>query len=74
VFIMAQGRQLNEWNYFASLMAVIVNVNRDPRKGKPAKGTDFHPMLAKPKQKADMSDFVRASREMARRRRLKLAS
>ena len=41
---MAEGRIEQAWNHTAALLTVLINVNRDPRRGRPAKPTDFHPM------------------------------
>lgn len=41
---MTQGRQRDEWNHTATLLAMIANINRDPKKGRAARPTDFHPM------------------------------
>lgn len=70
---MAQGRQMNEWFYFAALMCVIVNINRDPKKGKAGRLEDFHPFLQKPKsENTGVGDYLGAQREIARRKRLGL--
>lgn len=42
---MAQARQRSDWNHTASLMALIANVNRDPKRGRALRPADFHPML-----------------------------
>jgi hypothetical protein len=39
---MAQGAQEDAWSRTASLMALTVNMNKDPKKGKPAKAEDFY--------------------------------
>jgi hypothetical protein len=41
---LAEARQRDQWNHTASVMALIANVNRDPKKGRPAKPDDFHPL------------------------------
>lgn len=41
---MAQARQQDAWNHTASVLAMLANVNRDPKKGRAFKPTDFHPM------------------------------
>jgi len=40
---MVEGRGRFEWNRTSSLMALAVNLVRDPRKGKTAKPSDFNP-------------------------------
>lgn len=44
---MAQARRQNAWQHTASLMALIANVNRDPKKTRPFKTSDFDPFAAK---------------------------
>ncbi len=41
---MAESRVRDEWNRTASLMALLANVNRDPKKHGPYKAPDFHPL------------------------------
>jgi hypothetical protein len=40
---MAEGRGLDDWAHTSSLMALIANVNRDPKKGRAYKPKDFDP-------------------------------
>jgi hypothetical protein len=40
---MAEGRGLDNWWHTSSLMALIANVNRDPKKGRAYKPKDFDP-------------------------------
>ena len=40
---MAQGRQQAEWLRMSSLMCLIANVNRDPRRGRAFRPADFNP-------------------------------
>lgn len=47
---MAEAKQREAWNHTASLMALVVNLVRDPRKGSPAKPEDFHPFAPKPRK------------------------
>ena len=42
---MAQARQEDHWNHTASVMALLANVNRDPKRGRAFKPADFHPAL-----------------------------
>ena len=42
---MAQARQEDNWNHTAAVMALIANVNRDPKRGRALKPADFHPAL-----------------------------
>ena len=45
---MVEGRGRFEWNQTAALMALAVNLMRDPKKGKPVSPNDFNP-FAPPK-------------------------
>ncbi|OQA79896.1 MAG: hypothetical protein BWY31_04138 [Lentisphaerae bacterium ADurb.Bin242] len=40
---MAEGRGKLEWGQTSSLMALVANVLRDPKKGKISKPADFNP-------------------------------
>ena len=40
---MAEARCKERWSHTAALMALIANVNRDPKKTSPYKPTDFNP-------------------------------
>ena len=42
---MAQARQEDNWNHTAALMALLANVNRDPKRGRAFKPADFHTVL-----------------------------
>jgi len=46
---LADARGKFEWEQTAGLMALIVNLVRNPKKSKPAKSTDFNPYAVKPK-------------------------
>ncbi len=48
---MSDGRGKMEWAQTSSIMAIIANIMRDPKKGKGAKPGDFNPYMAK-KEKA----------------------
>lgn len=45
---MADGRAKFEWGIASSLMALLANLNRDPKKGKPFKPSDFNPFIPAP--------------------------
>jgi hypothetical protein len=49
---MADGRIEQEWNHTAAMLAMLVNVNRDPKKGRAMKPTDFHPGALKAASRA----------------------
>ena len=40
---MADGRAKFEWGIASSMMALLANLNRDPKKGKQFKPSDFNP-------------------------------
>ena len=42
---MAEGRAKDAWQHTSSLLALIANVNRDPKKTKLFKPSDFNPTL-----------------------------
>ena len=44
---MVEGRGKFEWGIASSLMALLVNLNRDPKKGKAASPADFNPFAPK---------------------------
>ena len=46
---MAEAREKAEWQRTAGLMALVVNLVRNPKKSKPAVPADFNPYHAKPK-------------------------
>ena len=56
---MAEGRGKMEWAQTSCLMALIVNILRDPKKGKSAKPADFNPYFQrkKPVQKVTMKEL-----------------
>ena len=41
---MAESRQQDAWNHTAVLLAMLANVNRDPKKSRAYKPADFHPI------------------------------
>jgi hypothetical protein len=43
---MAHARQQDGWNHTASVLAMLANVNRDPKKRRAFKPADFHPIPA----------------------------
>ena len=52
---MTEARGRFEWGQTASLLAMIANVMRDPKKSKAVKPADFNPYNEKPKVKAPVS-------------------
>lgn len=46
---MSEARSRDAWRHSAALMALIANVNRDPRRQRPFKPDDFNPHEQKPK-------------------------
>jgi len=48
---MAEGKVSERWNHTAHLLALIANVNRDPKKTRAAQPADFHPFLERKKHR-----------------------
>lgn len=46
---MAEAREKAEWQRMASLMALVVNLVRNPKRSKPAVPADFNPYHRKAK-------------------------
>ena len=44
---MADGRAKFEWGIPSSQMALVANLQRDPKKGQPFKPSDFNPFATK---------------------------
>ena len=44
---MAEARGRDEWGRTAALLALIANVNRDPRRGRAFRASDFNPYEAR---------------------------
>lgn len=64
---MARGRRRQAWDHTAGLMALMANLNRDPkRRPQPYQPDDFHPLIAKRKTtgvkltKASFGQFKKA--------------
>ena len=43
---MAEGVNQDQWNHTSALLAMLANVNRDPKKGRAFKPADFHPLAS----------------------------
>lgn len=48
---MARERVRQSWNHTSMILAMLANVNRDPKKGRALRPADFHPMREKPAAK-----------------------
>lgn len=46
---MSEAKSSDAWRHTAAVLALIANVNRDPRKQRPFKPEDFNPHEQKPK-------------------------
>lgn len=57
---MADARLEDEWNHTSAILALVANVNRDPKKHRPYRPEDFHPFRRK------RSAGVRITRENIR--------
>jgi len=47
-------RDRMEWNRTAALMALLCNINSDPKKGKTFRPADFNPYLAKRQKRSNV--------------------
>jgi hypothetical protein len=57
---MAEGRIRESWNHTSVVLAMLANVNRDPRKGRALRPADFHPMQkAAPEKPAVLKGDIR---------------
>ena len=44
---MSEGRQRHDWGIASTLLALIANVNRDPKRSRSLKPSDFDPFAAR---------------------------
>ncbi|MFB3894591.1 MAG: hypothetical protein ACE15C_21525 [Phycisphaerae bacterium] len=44
---MAEARARDNWAHTSTVLALLANVNRDPKKGRPFKPADFDPYAAR---------------------------
>jgi len=66
---MAHSRMEENWRHTASILTLMFNINRDPRKGNPAKPSDFYPFSENGKAASILVDRKEAAdifREIAR--------
>jgi hypothetical protein len=54
---MAEGKVSESWNHTSQLLALIANVNRDPKKTRAFKPADFHPFMKKRGWKLNAKDI-----------------
>jgi hypothetical protein len=47
---MAEARTREAWNHTSATLAMLANVNRDPKKSRPYKPADFNPYAETKKQ------------------------
>ena len=65
---MADGAQRERWSRTSSMMALIANVNRNPKKTRGFRPADFDPFAEKPgPQVLDRSTIVTLKAAMGRR-------
>lgn len=57
---MARSRQDSDWMHTSALMALLVNINRDPKKTRAAKPEDFHPMRCEREESAPIPAGIEA--------------
>ncbi|AQT67950.1 hypothetical protein STSP2_01102 [Anaerohalosphaera lusitana] len=41
---MAEGKMQNDWSHTSAVLAMMANVNRDPKKSRSFKPADFNPL------------------------------
>ncbi len=44
---MLEAKQRSDWMHTANIMTLLVNLNRDPKKGRAAKFEDFYPFTSR---------------------------
>jgi hypothetical protein len=47
LLLMAEGRSRDNWAHTSAVLALVANVNRDPKKSKAYKPADFNPHVRK---------------------------
>ena len=52
---MSEGRGRDAWSRASNLMALMANINRDPKKSKVFKPTDFNPYYAEKKERVTIT-------------------
>ena len=56
LLLMAESRSQENWAHTSAILALVANVNRDPKKSRAFKPADFNPHAQKPVSiKADIS-------------------
>lgn len=43
--MMADGRQKSDWSHTSSVLCILANINRDPKKSRAYKPQDFNPTI-----------------------------
>lgn len=61
---MAEGRQRDAYARHSSLMALMANANRDPKKGRRLRPEDFDPFAARDRRKRRRREAVGGFAEM----------
>jgi hypothetical protein len=49
--MMAEAKSRDNWNHTSAVLALIINVNRDPKKQRAITPAELHPQLRKSKPK-----------------------
>jgi hypothetical protein len=66
---MALARRREQWDHTSNLMALLVNINRDPKRGQAVKASKFHPFppseieLTDEEKKRALTDQMHAVRD-----------
>jgi len=59
-------RDKMEWNRISALMALLCNINSDPKKGKTFYPIDFNPYMQKESKKVKRSNVIEVNDEQSR--------
>jgi len=61
---MAEGRCREHWNHTASILAMLANVNRDPKKLRAFKPDDFNPYVGTKVVRLDKKDGFKVLKDL----------
>lgn len=49
--MMAEGKMARDWDHTAAIISTLININRDPKQGKPVTSNECHPFLSRKMKK-----------------------
>ena len=64
LLLMAEARSEHNWAHTSALLALIANVNRDPKKSKAYKPADFNPFSERVRQAARVKTDIRILKQV----------